>query len=77
MVPLRIVGLEKPYLKGLGLQEMFCAQSANPNKARKKTLRLVMSGFPLFTGLSGRGLLGNWQRPVSSIPKNQPRFPEV
>jgi hypothetical protein len=29
MVPLDIVGLEKPYLKWLGLQEIFCAHPAN------------------------------------------------
>jgi hypothetical protein len=29
MVPLLIVGLEKPYLKEMGFQEMFCVQPTN------------------------------------------------
>jgi hypothetical protein len=34
MVPLLIVGLEKPYLKKMGFQEMFCVQLTNLKSTR-------------------------------------------
>jgi hypothetical protein len=70
MMPLLIVGLEKPYLKEMGFQEMFCVQPTNLNPQGLSKDLAPSHGLPLFTELPRRSVFSEAELPALPILGN-------